>query len=71
MDFAKILSWIYVGSNPASIEYIEGLRRNRTASPVVNLQTNEHMSAIGMDFKPLEAHSRTSPIRLFRVPMKE
>ena len=71
MDFAQILSRLFVGSHPATIEDIEGLRRNLAATAVLNLQTDEDMSAIGLDFKPLEAHYRTSPLRLFRVPMME
>ena len=71
MDFAQILPRLFVGSHPATVDDIETLRRNLAATAVLNLQTNEDMAAIGLDFKPLEAHYRTSPIRLFRVPMME
>ncbi len=65
MDFAKILPRLFVGSHPATIDDIEQIRRNLVATAVLNLQTNEDMSAIGLDFKPLEAHYRTSPILFF------
>jgi protein-tyrosine phosphatase len=71
MDYAQILSRLYIGSHPATIGDIETLRQNLAATAVLNLQTDEDMQAIGLDFKPLEAHYRTSPLRLFRVPMME
>ena len=71
MDYAQILSRLYIGSHPATIEDIETLQRNLAATAVLNLQTDEDMQAVGLDFKPLEVYYRISPLRFFRVPMME
>ncbi len=71
MEYAQILSRLYVGSHPARIEDIELLRRELAATAILNLQTDEDMQAIGLDFRPLEAYYRISPLALVRVPMME
>ena len=71
MEYAQILSRLYIGSHPATIEDIELLRTELAIAAVLNLQTEEDMQAIGLDFVPLEAYYRTSPLVLVRVPMKE
>lgn len=38
---------------------------------VLNLQTDEDMAAVSLNWQPLEAHYETSAVNLFRVPMKE
>lgn len=71
MDFAQILPRLFVGSYPSTVEDIERLRRNLAATAVLNLQTDEDMRSVGLDFKPLEVRYKNSPILLVRIPMKE
>ena len=71
MEYAQILTRLYLGSHPATIEDIELLRRKLAVTAVLNLQTDEDMQATGLDFRPLEAHYRTVPLALVRVPMTE
>lgn len=71
MDYVQILSRLYIGSHPATVEDIQTLQQVLATTAILNLQADEDMRAIGLDFKPLEAHYRTSPLRLVRVPMLE
>src|SRR5579872_379572 len=71
MDYAQILSRLHIGSHPATVEDIQTLQQTLATTAVLNLQADEDMRAIGLDFKPLEAHYRTSPLRLVRIPMLE
>jgi hypothetical protein len=71
MDYAQILSRLYIGSHPATVEDIQTLKQMLATTAILNLQADEDMRAIGLDFKPLEAHYRTSPLRFVRVPMLE
>ena len=71
MDYVQILSRLFIGSHPATVEDIQTLQQVLATTAILNLQADEDMRAIGLDFKPLEAHYRTSSLRLVRVPMLE
>jgi protein-tyrosine phosphatase len=71
MDYARILSRLFIGSHPQVIDDIERLRRESAISAVLNLQTEEDMRSVNLNWEPLEAHYRASGIALLRVPVKE
>ena len=71
MDYAKILSRLFVGSHPQTTDDIDELQRDLAITAVLNLQTDEDMAAVNLNWQPLEARYATSGVDLFRVPMKE
>lgn len=71
LTFAQILPRLFVGSHPRTIADIERLRQELGVTAVLNIHTDEDMSAVLLDFPPLEAHYRTCRVELRRVPMLE
>jgi protein-tyrosine phosphatase len=71
MDYAQILSGLFVGSHPKTTDDIERFRRESAITAVLNLQTDEDMRSVRLDWRPLEAHYRASGIHLLRLPVKE
>ena len=71
LTYAQILPRLFVGSHPRTIADIERLRRELGVTAVLNIHTDEDMSAVMLDFPPLEAHYRTRRVVLRRVPMLE
>ena len=71
MDYAQILSGLLVGSHPRAVGDVERLRRESAITAVLNLQTDEDMRSVNLDWQPLEAHYRASGISLLRLPLKE
>jgi protein-tyrosine phosphatase len=71
MDYAQILSRLFIGSHPQAIDDIERLRRQSAITAVLNLQTDEDMDSVKLHWPPLEAHYRASGITLLRLPVKE
>src|SRR5215469_1328091 len=71
MDYAQILSGLFVGSHPKSIADIELLRKQSGIAAVLNLQTDEDMQSVNLDWQPLEAFYRACGIDLLRLPVKE
>jgi protein-tyrosine phosphatase len=71
MDYAQILSRLFVGSHPQTTDDIDRLQRDLAITAVLNLQTDKDMTALNLNWQPLEAHYGTSAVALFRVPMKE
>jgi protein-tyrosine phosphatase len=71
MDYAQILSGLFVGSHPRAVGDVERLRRELAITAVLNLQTDEDMESVKLDWRPLEAHYRASGINLLRLPVKE
>ena len=43
MDYAQILSGLFIGSHPQTIDDVEQLRRESAITAVLNLQTDEDM----------------------------
>jgi protein-tyrosine phosphatase len=71
MDYAQILPRLFVGSHPRAIGDVERLRRESAITAVLNLQTDEDMRSVNLNWQPLEAHYQASGINLLRLPMKE
>ena len=71
MDYAQILSGLFVGSHPRAIGDVERLRRDSAITAVLNLQTDEDMRSVNLNWQPIEAHYLDSNIYLLRLPMKE
>lgn len=71
MDYAPILSGLFVGSHPKSVGDIELLRKQSGIAAVLNLQTDEDMQSVNLDWQPLEAFYRACGIDLLRLPVKE
>ncbi len=71
MNYAQILSGLFVGSHPRAIDDVERLRRESAITAVLNLQTDEDMRSVNLNWRPLEAHYQASGINLLRLPMRE
>lgn len=71
MDYSQVVPRLYIGSHPATVEDIQTIEQKLAATAVLNLQADEDMKAIGLDFQPLEAYYKTSPLRFVRMPMLE
>ena len=62
LTYAQILPRLFVGSHPRTIADIERLRQELGVTAVLNIHTDTDMSAVLLDFQPLEAHYRTSSV---------
>jgi len=71
MDYAQITSRLYVGSHPQSVDDIEILQRVLAITAILNLQTNEDMATVNLNWRPLETYYKASAVSLCRIPMKE
>jgi protein-tyrosine phosphatase len=71
MDYAQITSRLYVGSHPQSIDDIEMLQKVLAITAILNLQTNEDMATVHLNWQPLESYYKASLVSLCRIPMKE
>jgi hypothetical protein len=60
MDYAQIIPGLFVGPHPRSVDEIERLRRDSAITAVLNLQTDDDMRAVKLDWPPLEAYYMTS-----------
>ncbi len=71
MDYAPIIPGLFVGSHPQAVDDIERLLRDSAITAVLNLQTDDDMRSVKLDWPPLAAHYRASGIDLLRFPIKE
>lgn len=71
MDYVEILGQLLLGSRPETAADIDRLRLESGITAVLNLQTDDDMRAVKLDWKPLEAHYRKSGIQLCRVPVRD
>jgi protein-tyrosine phosphatase len=71
MDYAQIISGLFVGSHPRAIGDVGRLRRESAITAVLDLQTDEDMRSVNLNWQPLEAYYRASGINLLRLPVKE
>jgi protein-tyrosine phosphatase len=71
MDYDEILSQLFVGSRPRTVEDIEQLKQDAGITAVLNLQTDEDMYWYDIDWEALEAHYRQSEIEVTRFPIKD
>jgi atypical dual specificity phosphatase len=71
MDYAQVTYRLYVGSHPQSIGDIETLEKVLASTAILNLQTDEDMAAVNLNWQRLESHYKTCAVKLHRMPMKE
>ena len=71
LTYAQILPRLFIGSHPRTIDDIERLRREVAMTAILNLQTDDDMRTVILDWPPLEAHYKTCPVLLCRVPIVE
>jgi hypothetical protein len=71
MDYVQILPQLALGSHPQSTDDIERLRTELGVTAVLNLQTDDDMRAVGVNWKPLEAYYGTGSLLLKRVPVRD
>jgi protein-tyrosine phosphatase len=71
MDYSQVLSKLFIGSHPQAVDDIERLRQESAVTAVLNLQTDEDMRTVNLNWGTLEAHYRVSGIDLWRIPVKE
>jgi len=72
LTYAQVLPRLFIGSHPRTIEDIERLRREAGITAVLNIHTDDDMRSANLDWRPLEAYYKASPVLLLcRVPMVE
>lgn len=71
MEYAQVTERLYIGSRPETIADIEILEKILAITAVLNLQTDEDMAAVNLNWPPLESHYRACSVRLCRMPMQE
>jgi Dual specificity phosphatase, catalytic domain len=71
MDFAQVLPSLFIGSHPKTVEDVDRLRRELAITAILNLQTGEDMTSVGLAWQPLEAYYHTTPLHVVRLPVKE
>ncbi len=71
MEYAQVTARLYIGSCPDMVADIETLEKILAITAVLNLQTDEDMAAVNLNWPPLESHYRTCSVHLHRMPMKE
>jgi hypothetical protein len=52
MDYSPILSKLFIGSHPQAVDDIERLRQESAVTAVLNLQTDEDMRAVNLNWEP-------------------
>jgi len=71
MTYAQVTSRLYIGSHPESIQDIEVLQKILAITAILNLQTNEDMAIVKLNWQPLESHYKTCAVSLSRMPIEE
>jgi protein-tyrosine phosphatase len=71
MKYAKILSELFLGSHPQSVDDIERLRQEAAITAVLNLQTDDDLHWVNPAWETLRAHYVTCGIELRWVPVKD
>jgi hypothetical protein len=71
MGVDQILPQLFVGSHPASLGDLEQLRRDLRITAVLNLQTDNDMGILGVDWPRLLDGYRQLGLELRRVPIHD
>ena len=71
INFNQILPNLYVGTCPTGLEDIEKLKNQCGITAVLNLQSDEDLRGMGLDWPLLEEHYRKLRIEAERAPMKD
>jgi len=71
MTYAQVTSRLYIGSHPESIHDIDQLQKILAITAILNLQTNDDMATVKLNWQPLESHYQTCAVSLCRMPIEE
>jgi len=71
MTYAQATSRLYIGSHPETVHDIEVLQKILAITAILNLQTNEDMATVKLNWSPLESHYKTCSVSLCRMPIEE
>lgn len=71
MDQTRVLPQLFIGPVPRTAEDIESLLRESRITAVLNLQTDQDMRSVKVDWKPLEDYYRKRKITLRRCPVRD
>ena len=71
MDLVQILPNLFVGIVPRTVEDIEILVREFGITAVLNLQTDDDMRSVDVDWKPLEENYRKRNVALTRCRVRD
>jgi protein-tyrosine phosphatase len=71
MDQVQILPHLFLGAVPRTAEDIDSLLRESGITAVLNLQTDDDMRSVNVDWKPLEEHYGKRKIVLRRCPVRD
>jgi protein-tyrosine phosphatase len=71
MDFDQVLERVIVGSCPKSTTDIDRLKEELHVTAVLNLQTDEDLDYLSVDWPVLENHYRKLAIDVRRVPVRD
>ena len=71
MNYTRILSALYVGTYPESLDDIETLKTNCGVTAVLSLQTDADLRERRQDWSTLEMSYRNLYIHAQRVPMRD
>lgn len=71
MGQTRILPHLFIGPVPRTAEEIESLVQESGVTAVLNLQTDEDMRSVNVDWQPLEHYYRKRKIILRRCPVRD
>jgi len=71
MNYSQVFPQIFVGSYPESTGDIDTLRDRASITAVLNLQTDEDIRDLHIDWPVLQSHYASSRIVLRRCPVKD
>jgi protein-tyrosine phosphatase len=71
MDYDEILSEVFVGSYPSSVEDVDRLRQEVGVTAVLNLRTDEDMSHFGLDWQEIVDRYTACGITVKRVAIRD
>ena len=71
MDYSQILPQLILGSCPESVEDINVLKLELAVTAVLNLQTDEDMEHLELNWNALSRHYTLSRIQVIRVPITD
>ena len=71
MDYNRVLPELFLGSYPKGSSDLDLLRQRSGITAVLNLQTDEDMRSLNLEWGSLQAHYRASGIELRHVPIRD
>jgi len=71
MDLDQLLPKLFVGSHPETTHDIDRLKQDLGVTAVLNLQTDEDIRCLNLDWDQFEDHYRRAAIKLRRIPVRD